>query len=79
MSYNLTLKIVSDKEMIDIQVTSTDTILQVKQQVDVAWNVPAAEQILFISTRCMILQDEKTLADYGIVTDGTIDFRMHVP
>ena len=80
MSYNLTLTIVwNATKAIDIQVTSTDTILQVKQQIDVAWNVPAHQQMLFISTQRMILQDDKTLEHYDIFSDGTIDFRMHVP
>ncbi len=80
MSYNLTLTIVwNATKAIDIQVTSTDTILQVKQQIDVAWNVPTHQQMLFISTQSMILQDDKTLEDYDIFSDGTIDFRMHVP
>ena len=75
MSYNLTLTIVwNATKAIDIQVTSTDTILQVKQQIDVAWNVPADQQMLFISKHRMILQDNKTLADYDIVTNATVDF-----
>jgi hypothetical protein len=41
--------------------------------------VPVDQQMLFISTQRMILQDDKTLADYDIFSDGTIDFRMHVP
>jgi len=74
MSYPLTLKIVAAKEMIDIQVQSNDTIHQIKCQVWAAWNVRPDRQVLHISSQRLVLHDDKTLVDYKIITDATIDF-----
>ena len=78
MSYPLTLKIVWCDQVMNIEVQSTDTIGQIKFQIELAWNVPQAEQILHISSQRMLLHDDKTLAEYGIITDATIDFLMRV-
>ena len=62
----------------NMKVESGDTIGQIKFQIELAWDVPHAEQILHISSQRMLLQDDKTLADYGITSDATIDFLMRV-
>jgi len=74
MSDNLTLKIVWVNTVLTLQVTSTDTIKQIKMQLEVAWGFEPKRQMLYISSQRKVLQDDKTLADYDIVTNATIDF-----
>lgn len=78
MSYHFTLKIVHVTEMTTVQVQTTDTILQIKWQIATDWNVPVEDQVLHISSQRLFLQDDKTLADYDIITDATIDFLIRV-
>ena len=78
MSYHFTLKIVHVTEMTTVKVQTTDTILQIKWQIATDWNVPVEDQVLHISSQRLFLQDDKTLADYDIITDATIDFLIRV-
>jgi len=79
MDYPVTLKIVWCNQMLDIPVKSLDTIRQVKIQIELTWDVPVAEQMLYISSqRHKVLEDDKTLEHYGITTHATIDFSMRV-
>lgn len=78
MSYHFTLKIVHVTEMTTVKVQTTDTILQIKWQIATDWNVPVEDQVLHISSQRLFLQDDKTLADYDIITDATIDFLVRV-
>lgn len=78
MSYHFTLKIVHVTEMTTVKVQTTDTILQIKWQIATYWNVPVEDQVLHISSQRLFLQDDKTLADYDIITDATIDFLVRV-
>ena len=78
MSYYFNLKIVHATEMTTVKVKTTDTILQIKWQIATDWNVPVEDQVLHISSQRLFLQDDKTLADYDIITDATIDFLIRV-
>ena len=78
MSYHFNLKIVHVTQMTTVKVQTTDTILQIKWQIAANWNVPVQDQVLHISSQRLFLQDDKTLADYDIITDATIDFLIRV-
>ena len=78
MSYHFNLKIVHVTQMTTVKVQTTDTILQIKWQIAADWNVPVQDQVLHISSQRLFLQDDKTLADYDIITDATIDFLIRV-
>ena len=78
MSYYFNLKIVHATEMTTVKVQTTDTILQIKWQIATVWNVPVENQVLHISSQRLFLQDDRTLADYDIITDATIDFLIRV-
>lgn len=57
-----------------VDVEKTDTILHIKELIFTKEGIPAYFLILNAGTRC--LEEDKTLADYGIGSEDTIYFRV---
>ena len=62
------------KDTYVVDVEKTDTILHIKKLIFAKERIPAHFLLLTAGTRC--LDDDKTLADYGIGSEDTIYFRV---
>ena len=62
------------KDTYVVDVEKTDTILHIKKLIFSKEGIPAHFLLLTAGTRC--LDDDRTLADYGIGCDATIYFRV---
>uniref|UniRef100_A0A2M4CK31 Putative stephensi ubiquitin n=1 Tax=Anopheles darlingi TaxID=43151 RepID=A0A2M4CK31_ANODA len=64
----LTIKILKGEEYI-VEITPDSTILQIKEEIEKKSTIPVEYQKLLLIGKA--LSDEKTVASYGNITDGT--------